>query len=373
MTGAPLIFRRHVPTVLAACAALSAVLLARPGASAQLPGPSIAWSECLDQATAWYGGPEAIRIADNLVLYQRRDGGWPKDIDMAALLSPAARATVTDERGLDDSTIDGGSTSRQLRFLARVIDGTRIERFRIPFLGGLDYLFAAQYPNGGWPQRYPLRSDYSRDITFNDNAMIGVMTLLRDVASGKAPFRFVDGARRERARSAIDRGLAVILASQIRAGRRLTGWCAQVDPVTLEPRGARSYEHPSTSGKESVDIVRYLMAISRPSPAVVDAIDGAVAFLRENRLTGVRLVTRPDPALPNGLDVVLVPDAEAPPLWARCYELGTNRPIFSGRDGVVKYSLAEIDAERRAGYSWLGPYAADLLEQEYPAWRQRIR
>jgi PelA/Pel-15E family pectate lyase len=367
------IIRARAALVLAAAAALSATLLGAPGPPVSQSVPAIAWKDCLSQAPAWYSGPEAVRVADNVVVYQRRDGGWPKNIDMAAPMSPAARATVTDDRELNDSTIDNGSTYGQLRFLALVIDATRGERFRAPFFAGLDYLFKAQYPNGGWPQYYPLRTDYSRYITFNDGAMIGVMTLLRDVSAGKAPFRFVDEARRRRAQTAIEAGLDVILRSQIKAGRRLTAWCAQVDPVTLEPRGARSYEHPSTSGKESVDIVRYLLAFSRPTPAVVDAIEGAVAFLRENRVTGIRLVTKPDPTLPNGRDVVAVADSEAPLLWARFYELGTNRPIFSGRDGVVKYSLAEIEPERRAGYSWLGPYAADLIEKEYPAWRQRIR
>ena len=365
--------RRRAVFWLVACLGLPAALLAAPGTQAPRPERAIAWKDSLDQPPAWYKSAEALLVADNVVLYQRHDGGWPKDIDMAAPLSPAARAAVVGEKDLNDSTIDNGSTYGQLRFLARMIDATRIERFRAPFFNGLDYLFGAQYPNGGWPQYYPLRTDYSRYITFNDNAMVGVMTLLRDVASGKTPFRFVDKARRERAQRAINRGLDVILRSQIRAGRRLTAWCAQVDPVTLEPRGARSYEHPSTSGKESVDIVRYLLKIGRPSPAVVDAIEGAVQFLRENRVTGIRLVTKADPTLPDGRDVEVVPDAEGSPLWARFYELGTNRPIFSGRDGVVKYSLAEIERERRAGYSWLGPYATDLLETEYPAWRQRIR
>jgi PelA/Pel-15E family pectate lyase len=373
MSDVSLTVRPRAAFVLAACAALSATLLALPGAAAPQSQGGIAWRDCLDQAAAWYGGAEAVRIADNLVLYQRRNGGWPNDADMAAPLGPEARATVTGDKGLNDSTIDGGSTSGQLRFLARVIDATRIERFRAPFFAGLEYLFLAQYPNGGWPQYYPLRSDYSRYITFKDNAMIGVMTLLRDVASGKAPFKFVDAARRERARNATERGLDVILRSQLRAGRRLAAWCAQVDPVTLEPRGARSFEPPSTSGKESVEIVRYLLAIGRPSPATVDAIEGAVAFLRENRVTGIRVATRPDPTLPNGQDVTVVPAGDGPDLWARFYELGSNRPIFVGRDGVVKYSLAEIEPELRSGYSWLGPYAADLLETEYPAWRQRIR
>lgn len=56
-------------------------------------------------------------------------------------------------------------------------------------------------------------------------------------------------------------------------------------------------------------------------------------------------------------------------MWARFYDLATNQPIFVGRDGVAHGSLAEIEHERRVGYSWLGPYARDLLERRYPAWR----
>ena len=41
----------------------------------------------------------------------------------------------------------------------------------------VDYLLAAQYPNGGWPQRFPLKSefshhglpDYTSYLTFNDD------------------------------------------------------------------------------------------------------------------------------------------------------------------------------------------------------------
>ena len=60
----------------------------------------------------------------------------------------------------------------------------------------------------------------------------------------------------------------------------------------------------------------------------------------------------------------MVEDPNAPPLWARFYEIGTNRPIYSGRDGVIKYRLAEIEIERRTGYSWVGPYAQGLLDEE---------
>ena len=39
-------------------------------------------------------------------------------------------------------------------------------------------------------------------------------------------------------------------------------------------------------------------------------------------------------------DRVVVKDPEGS-IWARFYEIGSNRPIFVGRDGVVKYSVAK--------------------------------
>ena len=67
----------------------------------------------------------------------------------------------------------------------------------------------------------------------------------------------------------------------------------------------------------------------------------------------------------------MVKDPAAPPLWARFYEIGTNRPIFSDRDGVVKHELADIGYERRNGYAWLGSWPARMLDVEYPAWKKR--
>ena len=42
------------------------------------------------------------------------------------------------------------------------------------------------------------------------------------------------------------------------------------------------------------------------------------------------------------------------------YEIGTNRPVFCGRDGVVKYSIWEIDPAFRARYAWYGKWG-DLV------------
>ena len=333
----------------------------------------VPWSRVLDQPAGFYASPEAVRIGDNVLLYQRGTGGWPKNLDMAQALREDERKVLGAERSLTDSTIDNGATFTQLRYLARVFEATEQERFRAGFVRGLDYLFAAQYPNGGWPQFFPLRADYSRHVTFNDGAMIGVLNLLRDVSGDGRSFTFVDEGRRSRAREAVATGTRLVLAAQIRVEGRLTAWCAQHDEKTLEPRGARTYEHPSLSGFESVGIVEFLMSQDPATPEVVAAVEAAVAWLGEATIRGLRVERRRGPDVPGGYDVVAVSDPTAAPLWARFYEMGTNRPIFSGRDGVVKRSLEEIEQERRTGYSWLGAYAQDLLERGYPAWKHRTR
>ena len=163
---------------------------------------------------------------------------------------PSAPAPAT-----SDATIDNGATTTQIRFLSQV--GT--DRHRAAALRGIDYLIAAQYPNGGWPQFFPLRKDYSRHITFNDDAMINAASLLEEVAAGRSPFAFVDRSRRARAADAVARATEVILKTQVLVDGALTAWCAQHDAVTLEPRPARTYEHVSLSGAETVGIVRFLM------------------------------------------------------------------------------------------------------------------
>jgi PelA/Pel-15E family pectate lyase len=159
---------------------------------------------------------------------------------------------------------------------------------------------------------------------------------------------------------------------QVRVDGGLTAWCAQHDEGTLEPRGARTYEHPSLSGMETVGIVRFLMARATPADArLAPAIDAAVAWLDAAKLTGVRLQEQSAPSTPRGWDRVLIARPAAPPLWARFYEIGTNRPIYSGRDGVIRYRLDEIEYERRTGYAWVGDWPRTLVEREYPAWQAR--
>jgi len=331
----------------------------------------VGWNGILKQSPTWYGTSEALRIADNVLLYQRDSGGWPKNIDMAAPLSDREREQLIKQRSATDSTIDNGATYTQLAFLAKVHQLQPRSIHREAFLKGFDYLLKAQYDNGGWPQFYPDLNGYYRHITFNDGAMIGVMKLLRDVTNEKPAYSFIDEERRAKAEKAVQKGIECILKTQVIIDGHRTVWCAQHDEVTLKPAPARTYELVSLSGHESVDIVRFLMSITNPNATVVEAIEGAVTWFQKSQLHGVRWVEKKDSSKPEGTDRVVVKDPNAPPLWARFYELNTNRPIFVGRDGVVKYEVAAIEHERRNGYAWYVEEPAKLLNKDYPEWRKK--
>jgi PelA/Pel-15E family pectate lyase len=125
-------------------------------------------------------------------------------------------------------------------------------------------------------------------------------------------------------------------------------------------------------GAESLAVMNLLMHVENPSPQIIAAVDAAAAWFEKTKIMGIRIEDRPQEGTPKGFERHVVKDPEAGPLWARFYETGTNKPIFVGRDGVVKYDLMEIDTERRTGYRWYGAWAKTRLEREYPAWRARV-
>ena len=62
----------------------------------------------------FYKTAEARRIGDQVLLYQRVTGGWPKNINMSRPLSDEERSEVLgDKQRRDDSTTDNGATSMQ--------------------------------------------------------------------------------------------------------------------------------------------------------------------------------------------------------------------------------------------------------------------
>ncbi|MBT5910656.1 MAG: pectate lyase [Opitutae bacterium] len=313
----------------------------------------------------------AEKKAENILFHQRDNGGWPKNYNRDKELNKGARNILLSLKKRNDTTFDNGATHTEIRYLAKAYLKTKEQRYQKAVHKGIRFMLAAQYPNGGWPQRFPKPSGYSAHITFNDGAMIGVMSTLRDISRDKIAYPFVSDELRERCRKAAERGIPCILKCQIVVNGKKTAWCAQHDEKTLIPRKARSYELPSISGAESVGVVRFLMEIEEPSPEIIVAVQGAVRWFDESKLTGIREIRKDAKGTPKGWDKVVLEDVSAPPIWARFYVIGTNRPIFCSRDGIPRKTLAEISYERRNGYSWLGYYAKDLMAKDYPAWQRK--
>jgi PelA/Pel-15E family pectate lyase len=325
----------------------------------------VSWNDVLKQPKLWYAVDEATRIANQVLLYQRDNGGWEKNVDMAAMLTQAERTKLAAEKSNTDTTIDNGATTTQLAFLAKVISAKNIDAHRTGFFRGLDFLLSMQYENGGFPQFYPLKRDYSQHITFNDNAMINVLKLLRDIARKKEGYLFVDEARRSKAEIAVTRAIPLLVKTQVEVNGKKAVWAAQYDAKTLKPAAARTFEPVSLTAGESVGIVRFLMLDSTPSPEVRDAIETAIRWFAASELRGLRWERK------NG-ENLLVHDPNAAPIWARFYEIETMKPIFSGRDGVIKYDVMKIEAERRNGYAWYVSEPNELLNEDYPKWKAKV-
>jgi len=319
----------------------------------------------LDAPAAWYASAEARLLADNIAAWQRPSGGWTKGGDY--------RRTPRPEDDHHDAwsagTFDNDSTIKELRFLALVLTAGEAESsaaaWRASFLRGLDYLFAAQYPNGGFPQIYPLAGGYHDAITFNDDAMVHILELLQDIADRPPGYAFVPADRAALAGERLARGIACVLATQLcGADGRRTVWGQQHDALTLKPCAARNFEPIAECSSESAGIVEFLLTIPRPSPEIVAAIDGALAWFPARALRGVAW-DRPASA---GSGLVERPGA--PDLWARFYEIGTGRPIFGDRDRTIHYVVTELSSERRLGYGWYNTRAA-ALPARYAAWQAR--
>jgi PelA/Pel-15E family pectate lyase len=320
---------------------------------------------------------EVAAIADNILLWQRANGGWKENEDPARILDAEERAAILADRAREDTSFDNRNVWPQVRYLAAAYSRLGDERYRAGCERGIEFVLAGQHPSGGWPHSYPSRENYRPHLTFADDIIPDQLSLLRAIAAGEPPFSWTEGALRARAAEAVVRGDRFILDRQILQGGAPTIWAGQYHTHTLEPTQARAFEHPGLVSRESVTVVRYLMSIPDPTPEVIAAVEAAVTWFEGAKLHGWRLerfeieAERYDFHTAR-FDRRLVADPDAPPLWARFYDLESNEPFLANRDGQRVLSLAEVARERRTGYDWYGTWPQALLETEYPAWRASL-
>ncbi|MFC3115814.1 pectate lyase [Cellvibrio fontiphilus] len=323
------------------------------------PAPTKEFGFDTEQPLEWFNTAEGKRIMDIILSFQTPSGGWSKRTDMAA--HPRLRGQAF---GVEDDyipTFDNGATSTQVTLLARAFKATGGNRYRTAFERGLQLILSAQYPNGGWPQSFPLVGGYHDHITYNDALMHDLMVVLHSVAKGKNEFDFVTPAQRQAAQASLERALECVLKSQVMNNGVLTVWGAQHDAKTLQPAKARAYEMAALTSSESVWMLDFLMTLDNPSPAIINAVHSAAAWYETTKITGKTWVRGA---------ATLTDKQDAPPMWARFYELGTNKPIFGDRDDSIHYEVGKVSKERREGYAWYTNSPNAVLKR-YAKWAKK--
>ncbi|MGM8225159.1 pectate lyase [Cellvibrio sp. ARAG 10.3] len=326
---------------------------------------------------AHYALTQIPQIADNILRYQRADGGWPSNKHPIRILSTAEQKDLAAQQHLTDASFDNRNVYPQINYLARAYQQTGDSRYRDGALRGIDYILKNQYKNGGWPHTpASTKATYHQHITFADDVMTGLLQFLRDVTNSQSHFAFISPETLADIRSAIHKGDQLILQLQISIDGKPTVWAGQYDKNTLAPVGARSFELPALLAWESVAVVDYLMRIEDPTDDIKNAVHAAAAWFDQAKIEGLTLqkISHPRTRYPYhtaDYDLKIIRDQNAEPLWARFYDLKTQQPFFANRDGKKVFSLEEVNHERRTGYSWYGSWPSTLLSTRYPAWRAR--
>lgn len=310
-------------------------------------------------------------LAEKILLYQLPIGGWGKQLNDKSVVN--YNLTIDKnllkkikETGDDHATIDNNATSREINGLIKAYNETKNPQYLKSAEKGISYLLLMQYSNGGFPQYYPNTGLYRKQVTYNDNAMINALSVLYNVAEGKNGFDVVDLKLKEKSKIAVQKGIECILKTQVLQKGNPTIWADQYNEITLQPDKARAFEPISLATGESVGIVRFLM-MQPVTSEIEKSVKSAINWFKQNKIEGYSYnVTKQ-----NGKTIRVLAEEKNSVIWARFYDVNTNKPIFGDRDGSVKYNYNEVSEERRNGYSWFGDFADKLINKEFPKWLEK--
>ncbi len=155
----------------------------------------------------------AKKAANALVYGQHPLGGWHYFIDFD---KPGLEQWYRDvfsnfKWGMEEyrhyygnCTFDDDVTTGATRLLMRLYLATLDPAYKEPLDRALAFIRLAQYPNGGWPQRFPLRyefahdglADYTSYYTNNDGVIPGNIELLVEAYERLGDERNLEAARR---------------------------------------------------------------------------------------------------------------------------------------------------------------------------------
>ncbi|MBO9623253.1 MAG: hypothetical protein J7500_11135 [Sphingomonas sp.] len=263
----------------------------------------------------------AEKTANALIAVQQDNGGWHYFGDFGGEASTRRWYDTIGKNAWrleefqhywGNATFDDAGTSESMQFLLRLYVEKHDPKYLPALKKALNFVLESQYPIGGWPQRYPLKSefshhgkpDYTSFITFNDDVAgenINFLIMAYQALGGDA-----------RVRDAIVRAMNVFLVTQ--QGQPQPGWGLQYT-LDLKPVGARTYEPTALVTHTTATNIRQLMRFYR--------LTGDTKFLARipEALDWLESVKLPADQVKNG---------RAYPTFV---EIGTNKPLYVHRRG----------------------------------------
>jgi hypothetical protein len=274
----------------------------------------------------------ARAAADALVKGQHPSGGWNYVIDTVSednlrrwydTYGKNAWRMEEFQRYYGNATFDDAGTAEASQLMLRMYLEKKDRRYKAPLDKAIAFVLDSQYPNGGWPQRYPRvengglhgHADYTGYITFNDDVAGENLEFLLYAYQSLGDRRLLD---------AIHRGMDIYVATQQPMPQ--PAWGLQHFPDSLKPAGARTYEPQAFATHTTAANIRSMIGFYR--------------------LTGDRKYLERLPEALHWLDQVATPAALRAP--------GRTHPTF-----VLEGSNTPVYIHRKGSNSTNGQYYAD--------------
>jgi PelA/Pel-15E family pectate lyase len=256
----------------------------------------------------------AQKAADALIFGQTKEGGWHYTVDFEpkGIQDYYKNQASKFKWGMEEqrfykgnATFDDGNSQNATRFILRLYTVSKNEKYKQPLLRALNFFLTAQYPNGAFPQRFPLKYDFIHDgfpdytsyYTLNDGVAVTAIQVLVDAYENLGDKKYLDAAKR-----AVDFLIAV-------QGPEDQGcWAEQYHPDTMQPIKARTHEPAGFVVRESEQVIETLEMFYK--------------------MTGDRRYLRPIPLCISWFDRLNKEAVEFKRTPARYYELGTNLPVY---------------------------------------------
>lgn len=282
----------------------------------------------------------AAQTARVLIRGQHPAGGWNYMIDLAGEESLRHWYDTIGKNGwrleefqhyYGNATFDDETTQDAAKFMLRFYLEKRDPAAKASLDRAIAFVLKSQYPNGGWPQRYPPAGSFSKNgnpdytgyITFNDNVAGANIEFLVQCYSVVGESRLLEP---------IQRAMTAFLITQQPPPQ--AGWGLQ-HTLDLKPVGARTYEPKAL--------------VTSTTGANIDQL------LKFYALTGDAKFLKPIPDALAWLESVKLPAnfPGARGTHPTFVEIGTNQPLFVHRRGsnvVNGHYFVDHNSEKTIGH-----------------------